>query len=127
MPNYAEYRVAKAIENSDMIRAVRAAYPKYSKMQQSLINNPEKNAVCLLPEAEQLLVKAFGPGPGLSISRPDPPKKNHDNKTKPKRLCLRVSEQMFDGVQACMEKMCFATMQDFLEAAVQQMIERYGI
>lgn len=125
MTNYNEYRSDKNISNRDMIQAVRAGFPAYSKMQQSIVCNPAKNGVCLLPEAEELLVKRFGIGHGLGIVC-KPRKRNHDTKGKPKRLTLRLSEAMFSEVDALMSRMCFSTMQDFLEAAVQQMLDRYG-
>jgi hypothetical protein len=89
-----------------------------------MVCNPEKNGLCLLPAAEELLVANFGHGPGLSITRPD--KRNHANKEKPKRLYLRLSDPMYAQVEDLMSRLCFASMQDLLEAAVQQMIERYG-
>lgn len=127
MTDYNSFRESKGLSNRDMIRVIRSEFSNYSKAQQSMINNPAKNGVCLLPEAERILEKNFGPGPGLSISKKKAAaKKNHGNKNKPKRLCLRLSDSMYAEVEALMQKMCFATMQDLLEAAVQQMIERYG-
>ena len=123
--DYNKFRESKNLINADMIRCIRTKYPKYTKVQQSMVCNPEKNGVCLLPAAEELLVSAFGPGPGLSISKPD--KRNHENKEKPHRLYLRLSGPMMAEVDALMSRMCFASMQDFLEAAVVQMIERYRV
>lgn len=124
MTDYNSFRDSKGLQNSDIIRVVRSVYPKYSKTQQSMINNPSKNAVCLLPEAEALLVKEFGNGPGLSISRKN---RNHGNKAKPRRLCLRLSDDLYNQVTSLAEKMAFATMQDFLEAAVIEMIQRHTV
>ena len=92
-----------------------------------MVNNPSKNGVCLLPEAEELIEKAYGPGPGLSISKNYQKKrKNHENKDKPHRLCVRLNDTMYEQVNSLLGKMCFATMQDFIEAAIAAMIDKYG-
>ncbi len=122
--NYNAFRESKGIGNGDIIRTLRGKYPKYSKAQHSMVNNPEKNGVCLLPEAEALLVSVFGEGPGLTISAKK--RKSHDNKDKPRRLCVRLSDPMFERVNALVSRMSFATMQDFIEAAIVSMLEKYG-
>lgn len=125
--DYNAFRDSKGINNTDMIRTLRAKYPKYSKAQHSMVNNPDKNGVCLLPEAEAQLVSVFGEGPGLSISAgPAKKRKNHDNKDKPRRLCVRLSDPIFERVNALVSRMSFATMQDFIEAAIVAMLEKYG-
>ena len=124
MTNYDHFRESKEISNNDMIQAIQTGFPRYSKIQQSMINNPYKNGVCLLPEAEELLVKRFGQGPGLSISARK--SRNHENKAKPNRLTVRIDDALFSRLQSAMERLHFATMQDFVEAALSQMCQKYG-
>lgn len=128
MTDYTSYRDSKGLSNNDIIRAIRDVFPRYSKAQHSMVSNPGKNGVCLLPEAESLLVKTWGYGPGLSISEKLRKKrKSHDNKDKPRRLYVRISDAMFERVDAAMKRMSFATTQDFIEAAIQQMLDKYGM
>lgn len=127
MTDYNSYRESKGLSNRDMIRVIRAEFSNYSKAQQSMVSNPAKNGVCLLPEAERILEKNFGPGPGLSISDSAPGKKRtHANREKPNRLYVRLSDELSKRVDALMGRMSFASKQDFIEAAIQQMCERYG-
>ena len=123
--NYNVYRAAKNLSNSEVIRVIRTRYPKYTKVSNSFVNNAETTGVCLLPEAEKLLVNTFGNGPGLS-AEVERKQKNHDNKDKPHRYCVRLSEEMNERVEKTMKYLCFATKQDFLEAAITQMCNRYG-
>lgn len=125
MTNYNSYRESKGIQNTDMVRAIRSAYPRYSKVQQSMVNNPEKNGVCLLPEAEAILVKEFGNGPGLTISVK--PKRSHSNKDKPNRLYVRLNDDLCNRVEALMKVLSLSTKQDLIEAAIVQMCNRYGV
>lgn len=124
MTNYDHFRESKGISNNDMIQAIQTGFPRYSKIQQSMVNNPYKNGVCLLPEAEELLVKRFGAGPGLSISAK--PNKSHGNKAKPNRLTVRIDDALLAQLQSAMERLHFATVQDFIEAALAQMCQKYG-
>lgn len=124
MPDYNRYRREKGLSNNDMISCLRPHYPKVQKATMTMINNPDDYAVQLLPEAEMLLKKTFGFGKGLSIC--DRPRSSHGNKNKPNRLYVRVDDSLMERVKALMSRMCFATTQDFVEAAIIQMVEKYG-
>lgn len=123
MPDYGKYRLEKNITNADMIAVLKKRFPKYQKSTMTMVNNPYDYAVQLIPEAEAILVEAYGSGAGLSIFKK---RSSHSNKNKPNRLYVRLDDALMAKVKAVMERMSFATTQDFVEAAIQQMVEKYG-
>ena len=124
MADYTTYASSCQIKQQDMVTAIRKEYPRFGKEQMSLACNPWRNALQLVPEAEQLLVDAFGMGPGLSIT-PNVNRKNHENKEKPNKLCVRLNDDLRSQVQDVYEQMCFGTMQELLETAIAQFVEKY--
>ena len=125
--DYVLYYESCALKQKDLVAAIKEKYPYFSKMQMSLACNPERNALQLIPAAEEILVNKFGAGPGLSISRRLSHPRNHGNKNKPNRLSVRVSDALRSQLQAIYDRMCFATMQDMLEAALGDFIQKYGV
>lgn len=127
MADYPLYGNSCGIMQKDMVRVISQRYPYFGKEQMSMASNPERNALQLIPAAEELLVQAFGPGPGLSISPKLTRKYTHGNKAKPNRLYVRVNDQLRSQIQAIYERMCFATMQDLLEAALGDFVRKYEV
>lgn len=116
MQDYNLYRDEKGLTNNDLIRAVKAGFPSFTKAQLSFANNPQKHALCLIPEAEALIVAAFGDGAGLSsTSKKAAPPKSKPNRKKPHRLVVYLDNALFNDVQTLATKRGFATMQAFLE------------
>ena len=126
MADYIFYADSCGIKQKDMVEVIKQKWPFFVKEQMSLACNPERNALMLIPAAEDMLVEKFGKGPGLGIS-PKLRKHSHENKNKPCRLCVRVSNDLRSRVQKVYEQMCFATMQDLLEAAVAEFVQRHEI
>lgn len=124
MIDYLRYADVAGIQQKDMVRAIKAEFPDFDKPQMSFACNPAKYALCLIPEAEKILEKAFGRAPGLSIS-PRIGAKSHGNKNKPNRLYVRLDDSLRSRVQSVYESMCFASMQDLLEAAISSFVEKY--
>ena len=124
MTDYVLYAESCGILQKDMVRAIQEhGWPQFGKAHMSLASNPDRNALQLLPEAEEALVKAFGKGPGLSITKRI--RKSHDNRKKPCRLCLRLDPALRSRLQKVYEQMAFPSMQELLEAAVAQFVEKY--
>lgn len=126
MANYLLYAETKGITQKDMIQAIQTKYPFFSKIIMSILCNPERNAAQLIPAAEEILVDTFGAGTGLSISPRLTRDKSHGNKNKPNRMCVRLDDALRSRVQALYERMCFATYQDLLEAAIAEFVERHA-
>ena len=124
MIDYNRYMDVAGILQKDMVSAIRAEFPDFDKVRMSLACNPAKNALCLIPEAEKLVENKFGRGPGLSIT-PRLGNKSHENKNKPNRLYVRLDNTLRSRVQSVYEKMCFASMQDLLEAAISDFVSKY--
>lgn len=125
MPDYVLYAESCNIKQKDLVSVISKQYPNFGKVQMSLACNPARNALQLIPAAEELLVEEYGAGPGLSISPRLSRPKGHGNKNKPNRLYVRLDNNLRSRVQAVYEKMCFATMQDLLEAAIAAFVEKY--
>ena len=125
MADYVLYSESCGIQQKDMVAAIKEQYPFFGKSQMSFACNPQRNALQLIPAAEDILVNKFGAGPGLSISPKMVSKRSHDNKRKPNRLSVRIDNALRARVQAVYEQMCFATMQDLIEAALAQFVEKY--
>lgn len=125
MQDYNAYRAEKNISNNDVIRVVKGRFPAFSKVQLSFANNPQKSALCLVPEAEECLISAFGSGRGL-LSSPVPNarrKKPKPNRRKPHRLVVYVDEPLFQRVQTAATQRGYVTMQGFLESLLYQIEE----
>ena len=125
MTDYLLYASSCGIKQRDMVEAIQKnGWPQFGKAQMSFAANPDRNALQLIPQAEEALVAEFGKGPGLSISRRFR-RGDHGNRKKPCRLCLRLDPALRSRVQKVYEQMAFATMQDLLEAAVAQFVDKY--
>ena len=125
MADYILYGDSCGICQADMVRCIKDKYPYFSKSQMSMACNPVRNALQLIPAAEDMLVEKFGPGPGLSISPKLEHKKFHGNRAKPNRLYVRINDDLKARVQRVYEQMCFASMQDLLEAAIAEFVQKY--
>ena len=124
MIDYLRYADIAGIQQKDMVTAIATEYPGFTKAQMSFACNPAQYALCLIPEAEKLLEDRFGKAPGLSISVKIGNRK-HDNKRKPNRLYVRIDDSLRSRVQSVYESMCFASMQDMLEAAIADFVSRH--
>lgn len=124
MIDYLRYADIAGIQQKDMVTAIAREYPGFTKVQMSFACNPAQYALCLIPGAERLLEEAFGKAPGLSIS-PRIGDRKHGNKNKPNRLYVRLDDSLRSRVQSVYESMCFASMQDLLEAAITTFVEKY--
>lgn len=125
MQDYNRYRKEKNLSNNDLIRVIKGGFPSFSKVQMSFASNPQKSALCLVPEAEALLVDAYGDGEGLSAKsrKPSPTKK--PNRKKPHRLVVYIDDALFAKVQRTATQSGYATMQAFLESLIADRVETY--
>lgn len=125
MQDYNLYRSKKNLSNNDLIRVIKGGFPAFSKVQMSFASNPQKSALCLVPEAEALLVEAYGDGEGLSAKsrKTAPPKK--PNRKKPHRLVVYLDDALFAKAQTVATQAGYATMQAFLESLIADRVETY--
>lgn len=127
MADYLRYAETCNITQRDMVSAIKEAFPYFSKIGMSLACNPLRNALQLIPAAEDILVTKFGPGPGLSISSTlEKKNRKHDNKNKPNRMCVRLDDALRSKVEEVYTKMCFVSYQDLIEAAIAEFVEKYN-
>ena len=123
MPDYNHYKFEKGITNNDIIDTLKGKFVKFQKSTMTMVNRPYDYGVQLLPEAEAILVDRYGTGEGLTIYKS---RKSHANKKKPNRLYVRLDDALMGRVKGTMDRLHFATTQDFIEAAILQMVDKYG-
>lgn len=89
--DYKRFRAEAGITTGDMIKAVKDVCPKYSKCQQSFVDQPDKYGLCLLPSIDKLLASRFGSegkAEAESESKPVP------KRTKPHRLVVYLPDEL---------------------------------
>ena len=111
MPDYNKYRKAAGVSNNDIIAALSPAYPNFSKIQCTMINNANYG-LRLTKEAELLLVHAFGYHEGLDVN---PPRERSVKRVKTNRLAVRLDDKDYDKVKNKMRQMGCTSVQSFLE------------
>lgn len=123
MNDYAAYKKDKQITNQQFLKTIHEEYEGFTKAQNSFISYPERYALCLTDEAEEVLVKKYGIGPGLAHYKLKS-KKRKDSRRKKNRMVVRLNDDMYVRVLALMHSMNFSTVQEFLETTLTVMVER---
>ena len=121
MSDYIRYREEKGLSNNQIIRTIAEGYPGYTKIQNTMVNNPQKYGICLLPEAEKLLVDKFGEGEGIKLHGV---KRSEIRRKKSNRLVVRLNDEMYNRVRDLMLKLRYTSVQAFLEDALTAMVEQ---
>ena len=93
--DYKQFRETNSVSGKDMISALRELYPKYGKATQSMVDNPEKYGVRLLPAAERHLAERF-------VGEHDGHKA--PNRRKPHRLVVYLPDDLYRQVRALIEE-----------------------
>ena len=121
MSDYIRYREEKGLSNNQIIRTIAEGYPGYTKIQNTMVNNPQKYGICLLPEAEKLLVDKFGEGEGIKLHGV---KRSEIRRKKSNRLVVRLNDEMYNRVRDLMFRLRYTSVQAFLEDALTAMVEQ---
>ena len=121
MSDYIRYREEKGLSNNQIIRTIAEGYPGYTKIQNTMVNNPQKYGICLLPEAEKLLVDKFGEGKGIKLRGV---KRSESRRKKSNRLVVRLNDEMYNRVRDLMFRLRYTSVQAFLEDALTAMVEQ---
>ena len=87
--DYKRFRAEHELTSRDMIDTVRDVCPAYSKIQQSMVDHPDKYGLCLLPSLDRLLVSRFGPEGGGPV-------KKQPARSKPHRLVVYLPDDLND-------------------------------
>ena len=115
MPDYNAYIKSAGITGTAFTEALHAKYPSFTKIQKSMVCQPGKYGMQLLPEAEAALVGSFGSHPGLAFRDPRRvARKPHPVRTKPHRLVVYLPDDTHNKLRALMERRGYSTVQDFL-------------
>ena len=121
MTNYPLYCIKAGITRRDMINCLKQQFPKYEKMAQTVVCNPDDYGAQLIPEAEALLVANFGMHEGLSYK----PKKK-SNRRKANKLTVRLDDKMYQALEEYYMHSAFTSKQDLIEAAIALFLGRMG-
>ena len=123
MTDYKAYREAVGIENPDMTRTLQGMFPRYSKVDANFVNNPKQHGLCLLPEAEQLLVHVYGPGPGLQHTA----KKKPEKRKKSHAITFRMTDELYGMALQLQESAGGITMQDLFEIILRNAYREWEV
>ena len=97
MTDYAAYREDRHITNKQFIDTLHSEYDGFTKIQSSYISHPDDYALCLTDEAENVLIKQYGIGPGLAHYKLKS-KRRKDNRQKKNRMTVRLSDDIYSRV-----------------------------
>lgn len=120
MADYALYMEAAGVSRKQAITTLNNKYPKFGKATMTMICNPQDYGVQLVSEAERELIDAFGYHSGLAERR----RRNDHNRKKKNKLTLRLDDSLYQQLQEVYHRTAFASMQDMLEAAVVEFVNR---
>ena len=124
MTDYPAYRTHVGIDNLAMTAALSAVFPKYNKVVAVSVNHPDTHGVCLLPEAEQILVKTFGEGPGLN-SIPYLRKRRPDKRKKAHRITFSMDDEMRTKAEVLREAAGAFSWQELFEIMLKEAYRRW--
>ena len=126
MTDYKAYQKHVGISNPEMTAELQQVYPSYSKVAASYVNNPREYGVCLLPEAERLLLSLFGPGPGLESLpwQEQPKKKRQDKRRKTNRITFRMDDELWQMANAAKKETGCESWQQLMECLLVDYIRR---
>ena len=129
MTDYQAYRAHVGIANPDMTKALKTMFPAFTKVNSALINHPDRHGVCLLPEAEQLLVQIYGEGPGLASVKfsGKPEKKRSDSRRKNNRITFRMNDEDLEKALTLKEYSGAMSMQELFEILLRDAYKRWEV
>lgn len=87
MLNYKKYIAQMGLSNNDVIAALEKEFPKFSKIQCSMISSPEKYGLALSTAAEKHLLSTFGK-----------PKRKSKPRTRSTRLSVSLTPEQYQLV-----------------------------
>lgn len=112
--DYKQFREDNEISGKDMISALRELYPKYGKATQSMVDNPEKYGVRLLPAAERHLSERF--------TGKHSPAKKAPNRRKPHRLVVYLPDELYSQIRELIEAEGCTTQEFLTEILVKWLL-----
>lgn len=117
MTDYKAWQAHVGITNPEMTETLQEHYPSYNKVCGTYVNNPEKYGVCLLPEAERILLAAFGPGPGFASLpwKEKQKKKRSDRRRKTNAVTVRMDDELYQFASAAKDETGCESMQALFE------------
>lgn len=118
--DYGLYMHGADVSRKQVITILNNKFPKFSKASMTMVCNPKDYGMKLVPDAERELIANFGWHAGLSERKrySEAGRKRHN------KLTLRLDDALFAQLQEVYRRTSFASMQDLLEAAIVEFINR---
>lgn len=110
--NYGKFKEDTGTTGAEMVKCISEKYPGYTKIQQCMVCNPERYGVRLLPEAEQMLRKAF-----VTYT---PPKAG--SKLKIRRVSARLDNETYQEFIKLITDYGYKSVQEALEELIKNYI-----
>lgn len=130
--DYKAYREHVGISNPDMTKTLREEYPSFTRIDANFVNHPLQHGVCLLPEAEVLLVNKFGPGPGLhslvfdeAVLTGEVKKPRNENRKRKNRVTFRLDDAELEKAEDLREAYGAMTWQELFEKLLRDAHKRW--
>ena len=126
-PDYELYRSTVGITNSQMTKTLNKEFPHYTRITASMVNQPDKYGVCLLPAAEDILARRYGLGKGLAWVTyviDNIRSKRDDHRKKGNRITVWLSDDTYFRILSLKTANIYPTLQSFAEAAIVDLIEK---
>ena len=126
MQNYPEYMESAGITQKHIVQILRQYFPLFSKQICSYAVRPQKYGISFCEEAEVLLTKVYGPGPGLAHInyKGEPKKREPSHRKKDQRITVWMTNDMYFRLLSLKTNGTYPTFQSLAEAALEQFIER---
>ena len=105
-----------------MVSALKPKFRSVTKQIIAIVNSPEKYGCCLIPEAEELLEKTFGPGPGLVHRKAK--KRTPTKRSKGHAITIRIDDDMYLRLMSMKTTGDYQTTQALTEALLRESLER---
>lgn len=121
--DYKQFREEHGISTKEMIYTVSAVCPKFTRMQLSMVDQPEKYGVCLIPSLDKRLIEVFGKVEQLEES--EPAQKKKPNRTKPERFTFRLTKKKADKLRKIRAKLGVTT-QELVCDVMENYIENFS-
>lgn len=100
----------------EVVSILRERFPKFSKVQVSMVKNPEYG-IRLVPEAESLLREK---GKNITTARRRTPQKKKAPEVPPrKRVSFRLADAEYDKLKEAVKSSGYKTTQEYLEHIIQ--------
>lgn len=122
MQDYEQYREHADVTSTDMVKALQPHFRGFTKNIMAYLNRPGKYGICLVPEAERIIVETFGSGPGLASRKYK--KHRPAKRSKGHAVTVRMDDDLYLRLMSLKTDGEYPTTQALAEALLRDSLER---